>query len=301
MRRTLSPLPRRAAARLGLATLALSLAVTSAAATAQPSGPGTVVDGDGFEQLQGFSGILTAHIGRVMGVDKLPAAMGAPLEPGLFVTVTPERVMSFDTNVASLSAGRVTDAAVAAECRSGCPAVLYDGFLAAWLDMAVESSALGTDMAGRVVFAAHADVPAKTLLQVAYATAETRPSAPPVLALALNGGQAGVRVQPFSLIPPGGMDLPASTAALGLTVEADAGRYKVKAASAQFNRELEAADARGVAAIVDDIKRKFPSKEALVIAVGESITVGELVSLIVAVRGRYSRIVLNLGQPLQIR
>ncbi|MCA9710877.1 MAG: hypothetical protein KDK70_33855, partial [Myxococcales bacterium] len=196
-------------------------------AWAQPSGPGP---GAGqVERLQGFSTVVVNHVNEVLGTENLPVASGGGLEPGVLVTVGLDQVQIFDRRVAALQGGQLVDTTIAAECESGCPAVLYDAFARSWLEAAVESTAFAVEIPQRVLLAVHRELPARTLLQAAYAASETRPGQPPQLALLVNDTRGSLRAQPFFLVPPRGLVMRQGSAALGLTVEVSPGVYRVSA------------------------------------------------------------------------
>ena len=170
----------RTSLRSGLARLALGSAITGLAAWlvpgawAQTAQPAQTTSAD-FERQQGFITVVVNHVNDVLGTENLPVADGGGVEAGVFVTATMDEVQIFDRPAAGLQQGRVADPTIAAECISGCPAVLYDAFQRAWLEAAIESTTFTVDIPARVVLAVHHDLPAQTLLQIAYAAAETRP------------------------------------------------------------------------------------------------------------------------------
>jgi hypothetical protein len=255
---------------------------------------------DGFDTLQGFTTVLVSQINAVMGSENLPTGTGSPVEPGLYVTITPERALIFDKVAATIQGGRYADATVAAECKSGCPRVVFDAFHHAWRGLAEESAALAVDLPARVLFAAHRDLPAITLLQTAYAAAETRPRPVPNLYLLLHGGGAGVRARPVFLLPPGGLAVPAGQRILGLRVRLEGGgRYTITAADPRFGRTVSV-DAAGLGPALVDIKRNYPGKEALILEPGEGASVGDLAQVMVVAQEQFARIVLGGGQKIRI-
>jgi hypothetical protein len=264
------------------------------------SGSAQIVPSQGFESLGGFSAVVASHVGNALGIDQLPNTRGYPLEPGMFVTITLGEVQAFDHAVAPLADGRLGDQAIAVECRSECPAIFYDAFQMEWLALAVESSALGTEIPQRVLFAAHAKLPARTLLQLAYAVSETRPVAPPGLSLVVTSPGRGLRVQPFFLIPPRGLRLSQGSAGLGLTVKVSPGRYAVGARDPGYAREQKASSRGQLLSLVVEAKRRFPGKQAIILEPDDTVTVGELVEVIATVRDEFPKVVLSLGQPVDL-
>jgi hypothetical protein len=179
--------------------------------------------------------------------------------------------------------------------------VFFSGFQKRWLDLTVEAQGLALEIPGHVALAVHRELPAVTLVQLAYAVSETRPTQPPSLGLVLNAERAGVREQPFFLVPPPKLELAAGTQGLGLTVRVGVGGLQVSAADPRFGRVLPAAGIPELAAILKDIHRRYPSKEAIVLVPEDGVTVGQLVAVIDAVRGDFPRIVLSSGQPIIAR
>lgn len=275
----------------------LALALFSPTAPEAPSAEPTKA----FEELEGFKTVLLSHINSVLGSEHLPSAMGLPVEPGVFVTLTQERVQVFDRNAATLQAGRLMDRTAAAACKSGCPAAFFDAFVRNWERLAFEAAGLALEIPTRVLLAAHADLPALTLVEVAYAAAETRPVQPPYMYLLLNGGRAGLRALPVFLVPPEGLTLERRTAALGLMVRITGGRYTVTAADPRFGRQVVATDLTQLVAILQDFKKRFPGKETLILQPEQTATVKELVEIISSVREEFPRIVLSGGQRVVVR
>lgn len=253
-----------------------------------------------FEVLEGFKTVLLSHINTVLGSEKLPAAMGFPVEPGMFVTMTMERVQIFDRNVATLQAGQVTGPA-APECRSGCNAVLYNAFTDYWQVLQFEAAGLALEMPTRVLLAADANLPARTLVDVAYAAGETRPLQPPYFAILLNSGRAGLRAQTIYLVPPQGLRLTRQSAALGLTVEMNGVSYSVTAADPRFGRRIDVTGDVQLLAVLNDIRKRYPSKDSLVLVPKGPTTVGNVVGIIAAVRDKFPYIVLSGGQQVVVR
>ena len=255
---------------------------------------------DGYEQLQGFSTVLVNQVNAVLGSENLPSAMGLPVEPGLYVTLAPTRTMIFDKVAATVQGGHYADQTRAAECQSGCARSIFDAFYFNWRSLAEESAAIGIDIPTRVLFAADQTLPAKHLIETAYAAAETRPGAVPYMSLVVNGGQAGVRARPFSVVPPKGLIVPAGQRVLGLTIHVEAGaRYRITAADPRFARTLDA-DAATLLPTLKDIKKRYPSKETIIIDAGDTATVGDVVALMVAAQEAFPKAVLSAGAPVRV-
>jgi len=247
------------------------------------------------QHLQGFDTVVVNHVNHVLGTELLPVASGGAVEPGIFVTVTMDELQVYDQPAATLQGGRPTDATVAPECRSGCPAVFYDALSRSWLEAAVESTAFAVEIPQRVLLAVHAELPARTLLEVAYAASETRPIQPPQLSMLVNNTRGGLRAQPFFLVPPGGLELRQGSAVLGLQVDISPGRYRVSAADPRFAREREATTPTQLQAIARDVKKQYPGKESVVLIPGEGVTVRELMKVVAIMHPSFPRVVLGMG------
>jgi hypothetical protein len=268
-----------------------------------PSAPQEPSEGPAksFEELEGFKTVLLSHINAVLGSEHLPSAMGLPVEPGVFVTLTMERVQVFDRNIGTLQAGRLADGTVAAACKSGCAAVFFNAFSQAWEKLSFEAAGLALEVPTRVLLAAHADLPARTLVEVAYAAAETRPVQPPFIYFLLNSGRAGLRAQQVFLVPPEGLTLARHLATLGLTVRVAGGSYAVTAADPRFGRQVAANDLAHLIAVLKDIKKRYPGKETIILQPEQNATVRELVEIISSVRDDFPAIVISGGQRVVVQ
>jgi hypothetical protein len=252
-----------------------------------------------LERLQGFTTVVVNHVDDAMGGDQLPTADGGGIEAGMLVTVTLDGVQIFDRSIAALQQGRVADATIAAECQSGCPAVLYDAFGRSWLEAAVESTSFAVEIPARVLLAVHRDLPAATLLQVAYAAAETRPVQPPRLALLVSNTRGSLRALTFFLVPPRGLQLRQGSAALGLTIEVAPGRYRVTATDPRYARENEVESLGLLRGLAREIKKRYPSKETVILVPKEGLSTRELIDVAAAVQDSFPRVVLSAGQELR--
>jgi hypothetical protein len=251
--------------------------------------------------LSGFVPVVIHHVNHVMGTEQLPAGRGRTVQPGVFVVLALDRMQIFDRDVAALQGGRVVDGTRASECRSGCPAVFHDAFRVQWLTAAVEAVTFGIGIPSRVVFAAHADLPTKTLLQAAYAAAETRPVAPPSLSLLVNGQGRGLQAIDFHLLPPDGLEVHRGVgAALGMTVAFGDGHYEVSANDPDFVAPRQANGIAGVRSITRVLKKRYPGKQTVVLVPGDAVSVRDLVELALALREDFPRVVLSQGQDLRL-
>jgi hypothetical protein len=112
---------------------ALGLGLAFFAPSRDLSGEAAPTTSRGFDRLPGFNTLVGTHADAVLGADGLPVGTGSPLEPGLFVTIGPERVWAYDVEVARLQNGGFAEKGGAPECDGRCPASLFDAMRALWL------------------------------------------------------------------------------------------------------------------------------------------------------------------------
>lgn len=275
---------------------ALSTGLFSAAPSSSPAG-------QGFEQLEGFDAIVVNQINEVLGMSRLPSGMGLPVEPGVYAVITSDRLTIFDKDVAAVEGGQRFAGAdqPAPESGANCPQSVFDSFYLVWSRVVDEARVAALDIPTRVLLGADASLPAKLFVQTAYAAAETRPLSPPNLYMLVNGGRAGLRSRPFFLLPPKGLLLPSGQRPLGLRVTMKgADRFSVSAASPKFGRVVEATSASELLNILQDVKKRNPGKETLIIDASEGGTVGELLKVVMMAQEEFSRVVFALGQDVII-
>lgn len=253
---------------------------------------------DPIVSTAGYTSLVVTHVNRTLGTERLPAARGYGVRPGVFVTIGSERLQVFDGDQVSLTGGRVADNTIASECDSGCSAAFFDLFQHEWLKLAVESSSLATEVPTSVSFAVDTRVPARTVIDAAYAVAESRPVQPPSLALLVNSPGRGLRGQPFYLIPPKGLVLQQGAAALGLTIEFDGAGYRVKAEDPELVVGRRVRDLKGMQKLMIATKKRNPGKETIILVPGDRVSVGQLMALIRVVRVEFPQIVLSGGQEV---
>lgn len=255
-----------------------------------------------FEQLEGFDAIVINHINAVMGSENLPSAMGLPVEPGVYVVVSNDRVTVFDEDVAAVSGGVITDASeVAPESRTNAPRSVFDGMYGVWRRLVDEARIAALELPTRVLLAGDATLPAKTVISVGYAAVETRPTATPNVYMLVNGGRAGLRARPVFLMPPEGLLLPPGQRPLGLQVMLlGQGQYRVKTASNSLKSDIEVTSADGLRKVLEDIKKRNPSKDAAVLDVSEGGTLGDLLNVIMLAQESFPKVVVSSGQRVII-
>lgn len=277
-------------------TYALALLAALLAAPAPPSEPPP--EGRTFDRTPGFGSVMVRHLGDSIGIDVLPDGEGSTITPGLFVTIGLDKLWVFDREIGQLDQGRSRDRTAAAECARRCPASLFDAFQAEWLALAIEATQRAVEIPSRVVIAAHNRLPASTLLETVYALASSRPLRPPELTLVLGSPGRGLRGQSFYVLPPQGLELGQGSAALGLQVHFGRTQWKIKAEDPQFVRELKADSTARLSAALREVKKRFPGKSAIVLVPDETVSVGDLVATMIAVRAEFPLIVLSAGQDL---
>ncbi len=265
-----------------------------------PATPPEAPPADPITRQTGFTSVVINHLNRTLGTENLPSANGGPVDPGVFVTLTMSGMQIFDFDVVPLHDGVVPDPAPAPECASGCPAAFFDLFQYHWLKLAVESATMGVELPTVVAFGADPKLPVRTLLQVAYAAAESRPITPPTFSLFVNSPRQGLRAIPLFLIPPRGLELPQGSAALAFTIEAGPDGFVMSASSPDFSSPRRTRDLRNVESFAHAVKKKFPGKETVIIEPKEGFTIGELVRLITLLREEFPRVVLSAGQDVLV-
>jgi len=254
----------------------------------------------GTEPSAGFSTTVASHVERSVGVGNLPGGQGSEVVPGVFITLGLDHLDVFDHEALPLSQGRVADATPSPACRSGCARVLFETMEWEWLRLAVEGATLGVDIPVAVHFAAHRDVPAATLLQAAYAAAESRPVTPPNLSIVTSSAGRGLRSQAFFLLPPEGLLLQQGSAALALTIQVTDGKLRLSGSDSNLGPHAQASNLGQLRALLVALKKRHAGKDTVVIDPGDAMTTGELIELIAQVKPHFSRIVLSRGQTIRL-
>lgn len=252
------------------------------------------------ETLQGFDTVVLTQINALFGSENLPLANGSSLQPGIYVAVSPQQVLLFDEKIMDLQGGLVPPGPASRECKSGCKTSLWSPFRHVWLRALEEAQTYVLEVPGRVLFGAEASVPAKTLVELAYAAAETRPGQPPTFSLLVNGSNAGLRARPFYLMPPGGMRVSPGDNVLGLRVTLGAGEaFTISAAHPRFSPDVEGVGWKELATQLVAVKKRYPNKGTIIIDVGDDATVGDVVMVMVASQKQFSTVVLTDGLPVR--
>ncbi len=252
------------------------------------------------QTLQGFDAVLLTQINALFGSENLPVASGGPIESGIYVTVSPQQLLIFDSKVADLDAGVVPPGPASRECKSGCKALLWSAFREVWLRALDEAQAYVLEVPNRIVFAAEASVPAKTIVELGYAAAETRPGEPPYFSLLVNGGNAGLRARNFYLLPPGGLRVSPGDNVLGLRVKLGPGEsFQLDAAHPRFARTVEGTGWKQLATELAQVKKAYPNKDAIIIDVGDDATIGDVVMAMLAAQKHFANVVLTDDLPVK--
>jgi hypothetical protein len=263
--------------------------------------PGSVSAQDAsLRRSASFTTVVIHHLNRTIGSESLPAASGRAVQSGMFVTLGLEQMFVFDEPVAALQDGELGDATVAQACKSRCPAVFYDAFQSAWLQLAVEGSVLSTQIPEHVAFAVDARIPARTLLHAAYASAETRPGTPPSLALLVNNPGRGLLAQAFYLVPPRGLELRQGGALLGLTIEIRPDGIRMFAADPELSNPRDLRAIQQLQPLLARLAVRHPGTQAAILVPKPGTTVGTLVQVMAMVRAEFPEIVLSAGQPIRL-
>lgn len=251
------------------------------------------------ETLQGFDTVVLTQVNALFGSESLPVANGGAVQPGLYVTLSPQQLLLFDEKIADLQDGVIAPGPASRECKSGCKAVLWANFRRVWLATLEEARTLALEIPARVLFAAEASVPAKTLVELAYAAGETRPGSPPNFSLLVNGGNAGLRARPFFVLPPGGVRVAPGDNALGLRVTLGPGEsFEITAAHPRFSPTLTGTGWKDLTTQLAGVKKRYPNKSVLIIDVGEG-TVGDVVMAMVAAQKHFPTTILTDDIPVK--
>jgi hypothetical protein len=252
------------------------------------------------ETLQGFDAVLLTQINALFGSENLPLGNGGTVEPGIYVSVTQQQALIFDDKIIDLQAGVVPPGPASRECKSGCKSSLWSPFRRMWLHALEEAQTFTLEVPARMLFAAEASVPAKTIVELAYTAAETRPGGPPAFALLVNGSNAGLRARPFFLLPPGGLRVAPGDSTLGLRVTLGASEaFTISAADPRFAPNIEGVGWKELSAQLVGVKKRYPNKQALVIDVGDSATIGDVVMAMIAAQKQFGTVVLTNGLPIR--
>lgn len=251
------------------------------------------------QTLQGFDTVVLTQINATFGSENLPIATGSPVQPGIYITGSPSELLVFDGKIADLQDGVVPPGPASRECKSGCKALLWSALRKVWLTGLEEAQRLALELPTRVAFGLEASVPARTLVELAYAVAETRPGQPPSFDLLVNGGNAGLRARPFFLLPPAGIRVAPGDSVLGLRVTLGPGeQFELSAAHPRFSRNIRGTGWKELAKQLVAIKKQYPNKGTLIIDVGEG-TVGDVVMVMVASQKQFPRVVVTDGLPVK--
>lgn len=278
-------------------TLGPSLDLLTTRAQAPAPAPTAVQE---VEVLTGLDAVILTQINATFGSEKLPLGNGAAVESGMYMLVSPTSLTVFDQPLAELQGGLLPEGPASRECKSGCRELVWNGFRNAWLQLDEESAYFDVEVPGRVMIGAEASVPAHTIVELAYAAAETRPNALPTLALLINGGNAGLRTRPFYLLPPGGLRVSPGDNALALRVKLGASEtFTIDAAHPRFAPEVSGTGWKQLAAELAKIKKAWPNKGALILDVGRDASIGDVVNAMLAAQKHFDEFVLTEGLPVR--
>ncbi|KIG16130.1 hypothetical protein DB30_05002 [Enhygromyxa salina] len=278
-------------------------ASVSALASQLPEPPslGDLIQAQAAPQtLQGFDTVVLTQINALFGSENLPLANGSSVEPGIYITATPQRLLVFDEEILALTGGVVPPGPASRECKSGCKASLWSPFRRLWLEALEEAQTYVLEVPSRVLFGLEASVPAKTLVELAYAIAETRPGEPPSFSLLVNGSNAGLRARPFYLLPPGGMRVAPGDNALALRVTLGPGEsFTISAAHPRFSSNITGTGWKDLAAQMVAVKKRYPNKGTIIIDVGDDATINDVVMAMLATQKQFPTVVLTNDLPVK--
>lgn len=221
----------------------------------------------GIETLAGFPELLARELARAFDNTKMVHGTGYPVEPGYYVTMTPDRIQVLDRSSLELRGGRPVKPKIAGQCRSGCDTALWNLFSGLWRDSQAQDARARFVHPRRVLWAVSGDLDAQSFLGSAYAALETWPqSSLPAMYLLFDAGPGGVRSRQFRLMPPGGVTTASQNAALEFRVQVHPqGKYEFTAQSPQFGFSGVRQGADALQAGLVNVKRRYPGKRVVVI------------------------------------
>lgn len=232
----------------------------------------------GIETLAGFPELLSRELVSAFGASKLVQGTGYPVEPGYYVTMTPDKIQVLDRASLKLDAGRPAKPEIASQCRSGCDAALWNLFSGLWRDSQTHDARARYVHPRRVLWASSGDLDAQSFLGSAYAALETWPqSSLPAMYLLFDAGPGGVRSRQFRLMPPGGVTTASQSSALEFRIRVyPQGRYEFAAQSSQFPFSGSKKGSDALQTGLTEVKRRYPGKRAVVIEPMPGATMSDL-------------------------
>ncbi len=261
--------------------------------------PSTSVVPEASSGGKSYAALVVNVINQAFGVEHLSVGHGNPVTPALVWEIGPDKALLFDEPMAHLQDGRVADETIAPECRSGCPAVLYDAMQRVWLRLAIESAQYAAQMPTHVAFAVHRDVPAQTVLQAAYASGETRPGAVPRFSLVTSSSRRGLVEQPFFMVPPGGLDF-AQGGALALTLKISSSMFVLTSTDTGPGRRQSVATTGALVVALKRVRKLYPGKDTVIVVPGRLVSTERLVEAMAVLQPIFGNVVLSNGDDVQL-
>lgn len=270
---------------LGCSMLALS------AGQAQPR----VASSPSSEQISGFPELLAREISRAFQGSALAKGTGYPVEPGFYVSMTKSAFRILDSAQVALKEGKPEDTRIAADSRSQCPVAYWNAFSKVWRDEHRSHARTRFVHPRRILWAAEAGLPARSLIESAYAALETWPQASlPALYLLFDAGPGGIRARQFRLMPPGGVDLASQQAALELRIRILPNQvYELSAHAGGFAFAGRKSGLSSLSSRMSEIKRRYPGKRAVVIESAPDSSVQELAEVMDATLEIFPDVILS--------
>lgn len=243
------------------------------------SGPAVpVATSGGYEQLPGFPELLGRQIETQLTSARLPRSTGYPVEPGVYVTLTPDKMYMMDREVLALKEGRLQDRRVARACTSPCSFAFYAAFSDLWFRLKQSAKRSRYDHPTRILWAVDQDLPASTWIDSLYSALETWPRAtPPSMYLLANAGPGGVRARHFEVMPPQSTFSAQLQSALELRVRVSGQeRYQLSARASDFPYTGSVQGRKALQAKLRLVKQRYPGKEVIVVEAQKGATVQDL-------------------------
>ena len=269
----------------------------------------TLQQRDPAETQLGFGLLVERHLRyKAGGLARLPTAPGAadPV-PGVYVTVTPGEALLFDRTVAKLDRGVFAPAALGGCVDAGRPGSVPRPVhcvpalrAAATRALAEEAARLRdhgvTDAPAALLFADQT-VPVPTFLAAAYSVALGTGGAPPPLHLAVRSGGRLATI-PIFLLPPRVVHLDRGLTPLILVVRVAEDRISLETSSHYSSgRRTSVANLAALERMAGELRARDPDRSVAFVTADGHTSVGELVSVMAALRVHYPNIVLGETGP----
>jgi len=280
-------------------TLALALVLPVGGAAAQPwvqRQPKTLVP-RAHERI-GFAELVELHARKLGAWDRLALVAGAePIEPSVYLTLLPDRVLVWDDEVLPLARG-VPAPAELASCPPLCLPHLRDALSRALFAEAARVRAAGARTPPRILLLADSRLPYRTFLAAAYSAAHASVGGPPDLRLAVRTGSGGSKLGQigFFLAPTHSVRVAENADPLLLQIAIEDSRYVVRARRSWLPAAESARTPSAVATLIGELKARDTTKTVVFVSAAGAAPLGRVLELVAPVRALFPGITLG-GLP----